>query len=95
MKLGYIGFGEAAYAMASGLAEGGRVEQYAQSRTFSYHGTPEDIGNAVAFLASDKASYITGVTLRIDGGLILPGMPEGFAGQGGLAAGGWGRPVME
>ncbi len=55
-------------------------------------GTPEDIGNAVAFLASDKAAYITGITLRVDGGLVLPGMPEGFAGQGGLAAGGWGRP---
>lgn len=39
-------------------------------------GTPEDIGEAVAYLASDKASYITGVTLRVDGGLILPGMPE-------------------
>ena len=39
-------------------------------------GTPEDIGQAVAFLASDKASYITGITLRVDGGLILPGMPE-------------------
>ena len=41
-------------------------------------GTPEDIGQAVAFLASDKASYITGITLRVDGGLILPGMPEGL-----------------
>lgn len=39
-------------------------------------GMPEDIGEAVAFLASEKASYITGTTLRIDGGLILPGMPE-------------------
>ncbi len=39
-------------------------------------GLPEDIGRAVVFLASDNASYITGVTLRVDGGLILPGMPE-------------------
>lgn len=39
-------------------------------------GQPEDIGNAVAWLASDKASYVTGITLRVDGGLILPGTPE-------------------
>jgi NAD(P)-dependent dehydrogenase (short-subunit alcohol dehydrogenase family) len=32
-------------------------------------GTPEDIGNAVAFLASDEASFITGAELRVDGGL--------------------------
>ena len=42
-------------------------------------GTPEDIGQAVAFLLSDRASYITGITLRVDGGLILPGMPEWIA----------------
>lgn len=39
-------------------------------------GTPKDISKAVAFLVSDDASYITGITLRVDGGLILPGMPE-------------------
>lgn len=39
-------------------------------------GLPADIADAIAFLASDAASYITGVTLRVDGGLILPGMPE-------------------
>lgn len=39
-------------------------------------GQPQDIANAVAWLASEEASYVTGTTLQIDGGLILPGMPE-------------------
>ncbi len=39
-------------------------------------GNPEDIGKAVVWLCSDEASYITGVNMRVDGGLILPGMPE-------------------
>lgn len=34
-------------------------------------GQPEDIANAVIFLASDKADYITGQTLVVDGGYIL------------------------
>lgn len=40
------------------------------------YGTPEDIGNAVVFLASEQASYITGISLKIDGGLSLPGLAE-------------------
>jgi 3-oxoacyl-[acyl-carrier protein] reductase len=34
-------------------------------------GTPEDIGNLVAFLASDAASFITGQTIQIDGGWAM------------------------
>ncbi len=33
-------------------------------------GQAEDIGNAVAFLASDDADYITASSMRVDGGLI-------------------------
>ena len=39
-------------------------------------GAVEDIAEAVAFMASEEAKYITGVTMKVDGGLILAGMPE-------------------
>jgi len=34
-------------------------------------GTPEDIAHSVAFLASEGASYITGVTLNVNGGMVM------------------------
>jgi 3-oxoacyl-[acyl-carrier protein] reductase len=34
-------------------------------------GTPEEIAQAVAFLASDDAAYITGQVLAVDGGLVM------------------------
>jgi 3-oxoacyl-[acyl-carrier protein] reductase len=33
-------------------------------------GTPEEFGDIVAFLASERASYVTGVTLQVDGGFV-------------------------
>lgn len=55
------------------------------------YGTPEDIANAVVFLASEKASYITGISLVIDGGLSLPGLAETAL----EAESGWGRVKKE
>lgn len=33
-------------------------------------GDPEDLGNMIAFLASERARYVTGVTVQVDGGLV-------------------------
>ena len=34
-------------------------------------GTPEDVANAVAFLASEEAAYITGQVINVDGGMVM------------------------
>ncbi|WP_280769022.1 3-oxoacyl-[acyl-carrier-protein] reductase [Salipaludibacillus daqingensis] len=35
-------------------------------------GKPEDVAKVVSFLASDAASYMTGQTLHVDGGMVMP-----------------------
>ena len=35
-------------------------------------GSPHDVANAALYLASDEASYVTGTTIIVDGGQILP-----------------------
>src|SRR3954447_5557581 len=43
-------------------------------------GTVQDIGNAALFFASDEAGYITGQTLVVDGGQVLPESPAALEG---------------
>ena len=43
------------------------IERISLGRT----GKPEDVANAVAFLAGDSASYITGQVLCVDGGIVM------------------------
>lgn len=38
---------------------------------FNRFGKPEDVGELVAFLSSDKSSYITGQVINVDGGMVI------------------------
>jgi 3-oxoacyl-[acyl-carrier protein] reductase len=49
--------------------EGERMAQRAALVPLRRVGTPDDIANAVAFLVSDQASYISGQVIYVDGGL--------------------------
>ncbi|MCZ6676074.1 MAG: SDR family oxidoreductase, partial [Candidatus Poribacteria bacterium] len=42
-------------------------------------GEPEDIAKAVAYLASDDASFVTGSAFVIDGGRLLTGIGQRIA----------------
>ncbi|MDQ1481494.1 MAG: hypothetical protein QOI44_2355 [Actinomycetota bacterium] len=53
---------------ALGGPMGDRLRRYSTSHLIGRLGYPEEIARAVAFLASDDAAFVTGETLRIDGG---------------------------
>lgn len=55
------------------------MQRMAAAVPLGYLGEPRDIGEAVAFLASDGARYITGQAIVVDGGQILPESPEAIA----------------
>jgi 3-oxoacyl-[acyl-carrier protein] reductase len=46
------------------------LAQRAEETSIGRIGDPTELANLVAFLASGKASYITGTTIRVDGGLV-------------------------
>ncbi|KLV10693.1 MULTISPECIES: beta-ketoacyl-ACP reductase [Photobacterium] len=49
-----------------------KVLHYMRSKTpLGRMGKPEDIANAALFLASDNSAFITGQTLKVDGGLVI------------------------
>jgi NAD(P)-dependent dehydrogenase (short-subunit alcohol dehydrogenase family) len=69
---------------ASARLEGGDLEatlqRYGQSHPLGRIGTGQDIANVVLFLASDKASFMTGEYVCVDGGYMALGAWAGGAG---------------
>lgn len=51
-----------------------RPDSYREQIPLKKWGTDQDVANAVAFLASDLAGYITGVYLPVCGGHVMPGI---------------------
>ncbi|MDR1463784.1 MAG: SDR family oxidoreductase [Oscillospiraceae bacterium] len=62
--------------------------EWAEKVPLGRFGMAREVAEAIAFLVSDNASYITGVTLTVDGGLSLPAMPEDASPEAGY---GWGK----
>jgi 3-oxoacyl-[acyl-carrier protein] reductase len=48
-----------------------KIQQLRESVPLKRLGSPQDIANAVVFLASSKASFITGALLDINGGMFM------------------------
>jgi NAD(P)-dependent dehydrogenase (short-subunit alcohol dehydrogenase family) len=57
----------------AGKVDGGRIRRRTPMGTY---GTAEQIADAITFLASDQAAFITGVTLPVDGGYMAFGAPS-------------------
>ena len=58
-----------------------QIEAGAKKLPWGRLGRPDEIGNAVTFLCSDDAEYMTGGTLTMDGGVSLPWWSNRAAGE--------------
>jgi NAD(P)-dependent dehydrogenase (short-subunit alcohol dehydrogenase family) len=61
---------EASAEIVSDLRGGGATGRYVRLTPLGRRGTPEEVGQAVAFLISEEAAFITGATLLVDGGFL-------------------------
>ncbi|MEL7098880.1 MAG: SDR family NAD(P)-dependent oxidoreductase [Pseudomonadota bacterium] len=69
IRVNAVGPGSIDTAMMAGVNADPAAYDRAMSRTpLGRPGTADEIGSVVAFLASDKASYVTGETIYVDGG---------------------------
>ena len=57
--------------LRSSLTTEEQINEAAQNIPLLRHGFPEEVANLIKFLVSDNASYITGTSIAIDGGLSL------------------------
>ena len=71
-------FGQAFGLSRTGAEKFARLmkDTLAEGQAIRRAGSPEDIANAALFLASDSSSFITGITLKVDGGMLSGRIPQ-------------------
>jgi len=62
---------EASATITEDKGRAGASEGYTRVTPLGRRGSPQDIGNAVAYLVSDEAAFVTGTTLLVDGGFLV------------------------
>jgi NAD(P)-dependent dehydrogenase (short-subunit alcohol dehydrogenase family) len=62
---------------STGPMDSKMVKSIKQATPMGRRGTPEEVANVYLFLASDEASYVTGATYMVDGGITLAKGPVG------------------
>ena len=71
IRVNAVGPGSIDTEMMAGVNANPQAFAVAMSRTpLKRPGTAEEVANVVAFLVSDKSSYVTGETIYIDGGRL-------------------------
>jgi NAD(P)-dependent dehydrogenase (short-subunit alcohol dehydrogenase family) len=56
---------------ATGEEEGRAAELFEERIALARHASPDEIARTVLFLASDDSSFMTGATVKVDGGLLV------------------------
>ena len=62
---------EANATITEDKGKAGASQSYVRRTPLGRRGAPQDIGNAVAYLVSDEAAFVTGSTLLVDGGFLI------------------------
>jgi len=77
IRVNAVAPGTASTEMQQAMVAAGRVSMdlFLDRIPMNRVGRPEEIADAVHYLASDRASYVNGVVLAVDGGWAAGGLP--------------------